>query len=251
MSTQIVKPLPGKREGFEWAGDEAEMESWEDDIDENGTDYHGGKVKKSFRMYSQLIHDEDLLKGMYKAEEEEADDHPEGKDKEQDKKLIRQMMEAKEKKEAMGKSFFDFVAHNEIISEGIDSSPFLYEMVKSIGLSLMNLENRVGSMMYTMDTDVDSFAKSLDGAFGTFSGQLDAINGTAEDINMAKSVDGSADSVGYLEKGNFGAGQQITRDDVLGALVKGVEAGKISPLEVIKFEHTGSVSPEIQKSLGL
>ena len=72
MSTQIVKPLPGKREGFEWAGDEAEMENWEDDIEENGTDYSGGKVKKSFRMYSQLIHDDDLLKGMYKAEEEEA-----------------------------------------------------------------------------------------------------------------------------------------------------------------------------------
>jgi len=248
MSTQIVKPLPGKHDkGVEWAGDEAEMESWEDDIDENGTDYSGGKVKKSFRMYSQLIHDETLLKGMNGAEEADQEED----DKDQDKKLIREMMEAKEKKDAMGKSFFDFVAQSDIISEGIDSSPFLYEMVKSIGLSLMNLENRVGTMMYTMDTDGDSFAKSLDGAFGTFSGQLDAINGTAEDINMAKSATGSADSVEYLEKGNFGAEQQVTRADVLGALVKGVEAGRISPLEVIKFEHTGSISPEIQKSLGL
>ena len=43
----------------------------------------------------------------------------------------------------------------------------------------------------------------------------------------------------------------MSRADILSTLVKGVESGQISPLEVIKFEHTGSISPEIQKSLGL
>ena len=247
MSTQILKPLSGKHDkGVEWPNDEAQSEDWEDDIDENGTDYKGGKVKKSFRMYSQLIHDADLLKAMDEGAEEEGHD-----DQDDDKKLIRQMMASKEKKEAMGKSFFDFVAQNEIISEGISSSPFLYEMVKSIGLSLMNLEDRVGSMMYNMDSDVDGFAKSLDGAFGTFSSQLDTINGTAGDIDVAKSVDGEVENVDYLEKGDFEGQNQTSRSDVLSALVKSVEAGQISPLEVIKFEHTGSISPEIQKSLGL
>ena len=121
MSTQIVKPLSCKHDkGVEWPNDEAQSEDWEDDIDENGTDYKGGKVKKSFRMYSQLIHDADLLKAMDEGEEEEGHD-----DQDDDKKLIRQMMASKEKKEAMGKSFFDFVAQNEIISEGIRSYPFL------------------------------------------------------------------------------------------------------------------------------
>ena len=181
MSTQILKPLSGKHDkGAAWPNNKAKSEDWEDDIDENGTDYKGGKVKKSFRMYSQLIHNDSLLKAMHDdAEEEEGHD-----DQDEDKKLIQQMMASKGKKEAMGKSFFDFVAQNETISDGINSSPFLYEMVKSIGLSLMNLEDRVGSMMYTMDSDVDGFAKSLDGAFGTFSGQLDVINGTAGKLMM-------------------------------------------------------------------
>ena len=248
MSTQILKPLSGKHDkGAAWPNNKAKSEDWEDDIDENGTDYKGGKVKKSFRMYSQLIHNDSLLKAMHDdAEEEEGHD-----DQDEDKKLIQQMMASKGKKEAMGKSFFDFVAQNEIISEGINSSPFLYEMVKSIGLSLMNLEDRVGSMMYTMDSDVDGFAKSLDGAFGTFSGQLDVINGTAGDIDIAKSVGGEVDDVTYLEKGDFEGHNPVSRADILSTLVKGVESGQISPLEVIKFEHTGSISPEIQKSLGL
>ena len=243
MSTQIVKPLPGKREGFEWAGDEAEMENWEDDIEENGTDYSGGEVKKSFRLYSQLIHDEALLKGMYKAEEEE--------EEEEDDDMEKSLARSAEQKEALGKSFFDFISTNEVLQDGIDSSPFLYEMVKSIGLSFMNLENRVGAAMYQVDTDIDSFAKSIDGVFGSFADQFDTINGTAGDIEMAKSMDNTVGDVQYLEKGNFGGDKPVTRNDVLGALVKGVEAGMISPLEVIKFEHTGSISPEIQKSLGL
>jgi len=247
MSTQILKPLSGKHDkGVEWPDDEVQSESWEDDIDENGTDYKGKKVKKSFRLYSQLIHDEDLLKAM--VEEEENNDHD---DEEEDKKLIRQMMASKKSKEEIGKSFFDFISQNEILVEGVNSSPFLHEMVKSIGLSLMNLEDRVGTMMYTMDTDVDGFAKSLDGAFGTFSEQLDVINDTAGDIDVVKSADETSQSVEYLEKGDFEGQNEMSRADVLSTLVKGVEAGHISPLEVIKFEHTGSISPEIQKSLGL
>jgi hypothetical protein len=248
MSTQILKPLSGKHDkGVEWPDDEAKAEGWEDDIDENGTDYKGKKVKKSFRLYSQLIHDDDLLKAM--AEEEE--ENPGHDDEDEDKRLIRQMMASKEKKEEIGKSFFDFISQNEILVEGVNSSPFLYEMVKSIGFSLTNLEDRVGTMMYTMDTDVDGFAKSLDGAFGTFSEQLGVINDTAGDIDVVKSSDETPESAGYLEKSGFESPNDMSRADVLNTLVKGVEAGQISPLEVIKFEHTGSISPEIQKSLGL
>ena len=60
----------------------------------------------------------------------------------------------------------------------------------------------------------------------------------------------SMNDVNELTKA-LSAGYQTSRSDVLSALVKSVEAGQISPLEVIKFEHTGSISPEIQKSLGL
>jgi len=254
MSTQILKPLPGKHDkGVEWPDDEVQSEDWEDDIDENGTDYKGGKVKKSFRMYSQLIHDEDLLKAIVEDDEDDNDVHEDDNDvhEDDDAKRFREMMASKENKKSLGKSFFDYIASNEIISEGIDSSPFLYEMTKSIGLSLMNLENRIGTVIHTVDSDADSFAKSLDGVFNNFSDQLAAINGTAEDIDIAKATDEAGGDVEYLEKGDFGTQDQVTRTDVLNALVKGVEAGQVSPLEVIKFEHTGAISPELQKSLGL
>lgn len=247
MATQILGPQPGKHDkGVKWPNDEPETLSEDDNIDENGTDYKS--VKKSFRLYKSLISDDDLLKAMDEEEEEEEDDH---EDEDDDKKLIKEMMGAKEDKEELGKSFFEFVSKNETIVDGVNSSPFLFEMVKSIGYSFASFENRIGSMLYQMDHDHSDFAKSLDGVFESFGKSLGMINETAEDIDMQKSVEDVEQDAGYLEKGGFDSAENLTRGDILDILVKGVEEGNVAPGEVIKFEHTGVLSPNIQKSLGL
>ena len=247
MATQIVKPLSGKHDkGVKWPNDEPETLSEDDNIDENGTDYKG--VKKSLRLYKSLISDTDLLKAMdeeEEGEEGEDEDHP---DEEKDKELFNKMLAEKADTK---KSFFEVISDNDVIVEGVNSSPFLFEMVKSIGYSFASFENRIGSMLHEMDSDHTSFAKSLDEVFESFNKSLGTINETADDVDMQKSVGETDQEAEYLEKGGFESTENLTRGDILDALVKGVENGNVAPGEVIKFEHTGILSPDIQKSLGL
>tara|TARA_R100000664_G_scaffold34192_1_gene54896 strand:- start:2100 stop:2870 length:771 start_codon:yes stop_codon:yes gene_type:complete len=256
MASQITPMQPGNHQpmGVDWAGTDVESEENAEDRDSmpNGTDYK--PVKKSYRLYKSLIQDEDLLKAMDE-DEEEKEKHFEGAmkdDKDHIAALERDEEEEKRDEEdaKMRKSFFEVVEENPVLLKGISSSPFLYEMVKSIGYSFLNLEDQIGTQMLQMDMHHDQFAKSVDGVFENMSKSLGFINDTADQVDMHKSV--SADgNVQYLEKGNFSGEAGPSQGQVLQALVKGVEAGHISPTEVIKFETTGAVSPHIQKSLGL
>ena len=175
-------------------------------------------------------------------EEVEAEDKNSDEDEEMDKAGYGHM--------AVRKSFFEYVESSPVLMAGIDSSPFLYEMVKSIGYSFLNLEDRVGTQMLHMDRNYDQFAKSVDGVFEDMGKSLGFINETAGDINLQKS-DRTTEGVEYLEKGGFGEASAPGRQQIVNALMKGVEAGQIAPTEVIKFETTGALSPHIQKSLGL
>ena len=111
--------------------------------------------------------------------------------------------EKEEVEEKLGKSFFNFVEANPTLVEGINSSPFLYEMVKSIGYTFVNLENRLGSALHRVDSDFTNFAKGLDGVFDDLNKSLGNINGLADDVDMYKSQGAGDPNVEYLEKGGF------------------------------------------------
>jgi len=253
MASQITKMQPGNHQpmGVDWAGTDVEKEDDERDNVPDGTDYK--PVKKSLRLYKSLIHDDSLLKAIDDEDEEEREAHEKGAVKD-DEMHIAALEEDKDedlKKEAsMKKSFFEHVQQDPTLMAGIESSPFLYEMVKSIGYSFLNLEDRLGSQIFLMDHHHTQFAKSVDGSFNSISKSLGFINGTAGDINAANGAV-AEQNVQYLEKGGFDGGEAPSKPQILGALMKGVEAGVVSPLDVVKFETTGAVSPHIQKSLGL
>jgi len=232
MTTQITPMQPGNHQpmGVDWAGTDVEKEDEDDHMAENGTDYIS--VKKSHRLYKSLIQDTELIKAMMVEAEDENSDEDEKMDN------------------GVRKSFFEYVESSPVLMAGIDSSPFLYEMVKSIGYSFLNLEDRVGTQMLHMDRNYDQFAKSVDGVFEDMGKSLGFINEAAGDIELQKSTE-TAQNVEYLEKGGFGEASAPGRQQIVNALMKGVEAGQISPTEVIKFETTGALSPHIQKSLGL
>ena len=231
MTDQITPLQPGNHQpmGVDWAGSDVEKVDEDDyeNVEENGTDYEDQTWGKSQRLYKSLIHDESLLKSA-------------------DESLEKAQVE----ETPILKSFFAQIEANPTLMEGINSSPFLYEMVKSIGYSFMNVEDRLGAQMLQMDSNYDAFAKSIDGVFESLGKSLNFINGTAEDIDMNKSGT-SNQSVEYLEKGNFEGAQGTSHEQIIGLLLKGVGEGNISPTEVVKFETTGAMSPHIQKSLGL
>jgi hypothetical protein len=240
--SQIIKPLPGKHEdGVYWADGDwdtyDDMAEGELHVDEDGN-YVPKSVKKSARLYSGLVHDDDLLKAM---DEEDKDDDDEEEEK------FEEELEVKK-----GISFFNFIEDNPVIVEGINSSPFLYEMVKSLGLTFLSLENRVGGSLHQVDSDFTEFAKSLDGVFEDLGKSISTINGAADQMDLQKSV-GELESseVQYIEKSGFEPEQNMSREDVLARLVKGVEEGTVPPLAVMKYEHTGFLGSDIQKSIGL
>ena len=254
MATQITKMQPGSKRpmGPDWPEEEPHAED-EKDTTKNGTDYI---VVKSARIYKSLIHDEDLLKAMAYEDKKERQAHEKGAVRDDEDHIAALMADEREDKkedekdEDVKKSFFEHVENNPTLMAGIDSSPFLYEMVKSIGYSFMNLEDRLGTQMFLMDHHYDQFAKSVDGVFDSMGKSLGFINETADQIDVVKSAE-TDENVQYLEKGGFGDAEAPGQQQILAALVKGVEDGHIPPTEVIKFETTGGLSPHIQKSLGL
>ena len=151
----------------------------------------------------------------------------------------------------MDKSFFNYVEDNAVLMEGVNQSAFLQEMVKSIGFSFAKLEDNLGYVFANVHNDYVDFAKSVDGTFeelGKSLGVVEATGGAVDQYQSHGSVD--ANGAAPLQKGGFDEGN-LSKGDILNVLMKGFEAGTVSPQDIIKFETTGGISPNVQKSLGL
>jgi len=222
--TQICKPLEGMKElGHKWAGTNPKKENDgtkdDDEIttEKNGTD---GKISKGM--------DEEEEAAMREAEEEEDS--------------------------CMEKSFFDLCETSDIIMDGVYNSPFLLGVVKSIGLSFEVVEQNISKSLSGVHHDHVDLAKSLDDSFNAMGARLGIIDATGDavDLNKSQDTDAYARNVVPLNKSGFGEGGKTpSRFEILAALEKSVESGDLAPIELIKFESTGQLSPTLQKSLGL
>ena len=246
MSSQILKPLKGMTKlGHKWAGTSPEELNDESDIVEDGE-----------------AADKNTDAKMSKAQDEE----PEGEELEGEEPnggkaaMVRRLLEQnageeepeEEEEPPVVKSFFDLVLENQTLIDGADQSPFLLEVIKSVGLSFDRFQDNVVDIVGGVHLDQVEFAKSLDEAFVGMGSRLGIIDNTADSVDMAKSVEADSDNnVVPLNKGGFGDGNEPSKRELLSVMEKSVQAGDMSPLELIKFESTGVLSPHIQKSLGL
>ena len=263
--SQIVKPLKGMAKlGHKWAGTSPDVEPEEDHIAENGTDYDpvekgmGGDEDKMEAVKEMMMA---AKKGKNKAsmdmEEEEMSRDEDEDDEDMDKGMYGRMYKAEdededEDEEGMEKSFADVVFENPVLVEGMNSSPFLLQMVKSIAVAFDHFDVTTSAIEKSFSNDQMELAKSFDGAFTVMGSRLGLIDDTAGAIDMHKSDYVDDDGVQMLAKGGFSEdGGNVTKNDILSAMMKSVEAGQISPLEVIKFETTGQVNPSLLKSLNV
>ena len=237
MSTQIVKPLAGMSKlGHKWAGTTPKALGDYTDDDEISTEKDGtdGKVSKGMDPREQEALEEAMSKQGGVEEEEEMGDG-DGEDV-----------------PCMEKSFFDLCETSDIIMDGVNSSPFLLEVVKSIGFSFQSVEDGIAKSLGGVHNDHVDLAKSLDDSFNAMGSRLGIIGTTGSAVDLSKGVGADHTNVVALNKGGFGEhAQEPSRYDILTQLEKSVEDGRISPLELIKFESTGQLSPTLQKSLGL
>jgi len=191
----------------EWAGgsvEEYDSDSdtkWDDDVDENGTDYKGKGVKKAHDDDSE--EDEEKAYGMHKSQ-----------------------------------------------NRGVEVSEFLSELTKAVAIHCAELEDQVTKSLYALHAEKGEIVKALaenliilDGAITKSHDNIvkyadEPARGPKSVLDMSKSVSG-------------GASGQFDKETALQLLMKGVEAGQVSPLDVIKCEQYGpqAIDQNLLKSL--
>lgn len=250
MGGQIIgRSMKGKSKlGPSWDGMSPKTEDDEKDhVEENGTDVvskaQGGDVADMLRKLKAKRGGDKEEKMEEEAPEEEMDaEAAEEEDEDEGKE---------DKRELMDKSFFNYVEDNPVLMAGVEQSHFLQEMVKSIGFSFAKLEDNLGYVFAGVHNDYVDFAKSVDGTFETLGKSLGIVSDTGAAVEShASQGDIDTSNVTPLVKGGFEEGN-LTKEGILNALMKGFEDGHVSPQDIIKFETTGALSPNIQKSLGL
>ena len=166
-------------------------------------------------------------------------------------------------KDSFGKSFSVAVGQSESIQKGLEISEFLTDLVKAFGAGIGGVEqrttalveeatnvmlNKLGSYMDSRFEEQAGFNKSLAEAIVNIghgvAGNISTLNEVAQ--APAGAPKSQLRAVHAVEK-SFGgpAGESISKAQKLDALVDMVEKGKINSLEVLKFETTGQLRPDL------
>lgn len=246
-----------------------------DSISSNATDYTA-QAKMAKSIMDKVAKGEALnafertfFKGMM-ADNAEKGGNPFAKDKEDVDKGGNPFAKDKDKdddkdKEVV-KSLADHAAENETVQKGLEVSEFLAAwatvMTKSLASTKAEIVAEVRRMLVAESSDRGEFNKSLAGAVHAL-GQGVALQSQRVQQLEATPARGprSAPSMHVIEKS--GPGPQIdsnnplegiSKSQALTAMVDMVEKSQLHPTEVVKFESTGVLTPElaqrVARSLG-
>ena len=226
----------GGQSDVNWSGGDAEEydtqedTKWDDDIEEGGTDY----VAKAME------------------DEEDEDEEKKAKADEMDKAAYGMKAGHMGKADHMDKAGYGMGSMAAPrMNKGVEVSDFLNELTKSIAVYCHQLEDTIEKSLVQIHHEQGEMAKSiahnlsvlddeLSKSMGNIVEYADApARGPKSMLDMSKSVSGQTGT------------DTLDKSVVLGALMKGVEAGTVSPLEVIKCEQLGvqAVSHDVVKSL--
>ena len=207
---------PGKKypadQPKDWAGTKAEKEDDERDNVPDGTDYKA------------------IKKGGYESRGERAD------------------VDKYEYEE--GKKDAEEEDHEKSLSKGVEVSEFLNALTKSIAVYCADLEDFVIKSISQVHEENGAMSKAIAENLVVLNDIVTQSQGNIAEyaegpargpksmLDMSKSVSGSEDP-------------ELSKSVVLDALMKGVEAGVVSPLEVVKVEQFGvqAVNQDVVKSL--
>jgi hypothetical protein len=139
----------------------------------------------------------------------------------------------------------------EDVKKGVEVSEFLSELTKSIALYSNYLEGYMEKSILQLHEEHGGMAKAIAENLVTLSDMIQKSEGNISDF--AEEPTRAPKSMMSLEKSIEGGDEvpQMSSDDILNRLVKGVEDGIVSPLEVIKFEQLGpqALNQDVVKSL--
>jgi len=136
------------------------------------------------------------------------------------------------------------------VSKGVEVSDFLNELTKSIAVYCNDLEDFVTKALFQVHEENGAMSKAIAENLMSLNDIIEKSQGNITEyaegpsrgpksmLDMSKSVSGSQEP-------------ELSKSVVLDALMKGVEAGTISPLEIIKVEQFGvqAINQNVVKSL--
>lgn len=168
----------------------------------------------------------------------------------------------------MGKSMSQAVQESDTLQKGIEVSQFLSEFAKAMGAGFEGMESR-------LNAQIQNIGQSLFDSLSSFANEQGEFNKSLAEgvVNIGHGVAGSIEQVqqvaempiaaprsqqlqvlpggqqGFVQK-SFGGhpGEEISKSMVADAMNDMIQKGEqgITPLEVIKFDTTGELRPDLQ-----
>jgi len=256
-STQVFH-TPANSEPAEWAGSRKQPEGEDgahDSISENGTDYQAqGKVMKSImdklaKGHALTPAEFALVKAMSDKEEEDVEKAAKpfaGEETDEEEKM----------EQEVSKSLSDFANEDSQVSKGLEVSEFLAGFASVIEKSLQTLEERVVTRLSAQANNAGSetaeFQKSLAGALAGLGETIAAVVQRVDQVEgQAAHAPRSVQGVQPISKGFEGpaANEPLNKALVGNALVQLVQDNKAAVTDVIKFESTGEISPQLETTV--
>lgn len=286
-STQLFHTASNSDPGS-WAGSSWRGEGWEDSIEANGTDMGAvRKLGKSIasEIMSKLSKGTPLSAretnfvskgGMNFLSDDKKDDKAEKafppkkdedvekaghSDEAEDKKLVREMVKPDAvKKSDVAKSLLDHAVENEEVSKGFEVAEFLAGWAQVMHKSLQSMEarvtDRVLSAIAKSDADAGAVSKSMAGALASLGEVLAAQQQRLDQIEAAParaaksttSVQKSGVVPSPVEGGGNGL-EGMSKSMIAERLLDLVKKSEATPQDVLKFDGSGYLSPELARKI--
>lgn len=270
-----------------WAGSSWEEQDWSDSLGPDGTDYKaaGAAMRKSVAAKiamgkalnegekkfvekggmakfdpetlkkeeaKKAYGEDDAKKGMYGDKADKAMDH---EDEEEDLEMLREKVKPealKGSKKDMNKSFSDHAAENSAVRGGFEVSEFLAGFAQVMHKSLLSMEARITDRVLTglavTSADQGEVQKSMAEALANLGevlaaqaqriDQVEAGAARAPKSALSKSV-----STAEVEA------ESLNKSQVTGILVDLVQKGQATAQDVLKYDATGEISPELRNKV--
>jgi hypothetical protein len=255
-STQVFH-TPSNSDPGTWAGTgqrTSPEDGATDGISPDGTDYSGSaemvksvmqKVAAGIQLdaVEKAIFDT-VIKGMAKDDDDEkVEKSDDCDDDDKDDK----------KENPFGKSLADAASENEDVAKGLEVSSFLSGWTEVQSEALTSVESRISKSITGIHNEQKAYqgelAKSIAGLAEVLTLQSQRIEQLESTPARAPKSAVSAVEKSFAAGGHEPQGESLNKSQVLGILTSMVEAGDASATDVIKFESTDNISPEMESKV--
>lgn len=251
--------------------------NWDDSIGSDGTDYKAARkaiAEKVLKGEPLAPEDIAILKSdqVEKGEGQERGEGSGGAPGKEGQEVCKGGDE-EEEKYGKDKACKSIAADSEVLQKAIEMSPFLAEFAKAFDSRLSMLEERVDEQVIkAMNSMLNNLGEYLETKFGKqseFNKSLaEVVSGLGHGLSaniqatteMAQSpagppkstlraIDGGAKPIEKSFGGGQPGGESITKSQVLNAMTDMVEKGQLNPTEVIKYENTNQIRPDLLQQI--